>query len=81
MTREDLQVGRWSVNRSRGEKGGLPPIFSGRELPDDPELRLTVAVQEAASMVRFSTACYSGIQLDLLRHKKSFLYFFLRNSR
>ena len=78
MTREDLQVGRWSVNRSRGEKGGLPPIFSGRELPDDPDLRLTVAIQEAASMVRFSTACYSGIQLDLLRHKKSFLYFFLR---
>merc|ERR1719207_458229 len=41
-------------------------------------MRLTVAVQEAASMVRFSTACYSGIQLDLLCHKKSFLFFLLR---
>lgn len=78
LAKEDLQVGRWAVPRSRSQESGFPPIFSGRELPDDPDLRLTVAVQEAASMVRFSTACYSGIQLDLLRHKKSFLFFLLR---
>ena len=78
LTKEDMQVGRWAVPQARSRERGLPPVFSGRALPDDPDLRLTVAVQEAASMVRFSTACYSGIQLDLLRHKKSFLFFLLR---
>lgn len=35
-------------------------------------------LKEATSLVRFSTAAYSGIALDLARHKKSFLFFYFR---